>query len=248
MAWSRLLIFTSILVYVHAHGRLVHPPNRASLWRLGYNSPPNYDDDGMNCGGFYRQYSVNRGKCGICGDAYDQKQPRPHELGGTYGIGYIVAHYEAGETINTKVHLSTSHLGFWELRICPDPYHQSQDCFDNGYLLELEDGGTKYYPRKGDGSYDVTFRLPERLTCEHCVLQWQYTAGNNWGFCANGTQGLGCGNQEQFYSCADISIGNSLSSNDIDNNDDVGQDKDVDTVPSKFSALSTIGEEFFQNI
>lgn len=62
MAWSRLLVFTSVLVYVHAHGRLVLPPNRASLWRFGYNSPPNYDDDGMNCGGFYRQYSVNRGK------------------------------------------------------------------------------------------------------------------------------------------------------------------------------------------
>lgn len=45
------------------------------------------------------------------------------------------------------------------------------------------------------------------MICDHCVLQWRYTAGNNWGDCKNGTQGLGCGNQEQFGACSDISIG-----------------------------------------
>lgn len=31
-------------------------------------------------------------------------------------------------------------------------------------------------------------------------------AGNNWGHCENGTSGVGCGPQEEFRSCADITI------------------------------------------
>ena len=36
---------------------------------------------------------------------------------------------------------------------------------------------------------------PHRVSCEQCILQWTYTAGNNWGTCANGTGSLGCGPQ-----------------------------------------------------
>lgn len=42
--------------------------------------------------------------------------------------------------------------------------------------------------------------------CEHCVIQWRYIAGNNWGTCSNGTTGMGCGHQEEFRACADIAI------------------------------------------
>ena len=37
-----------------------------------------------------------------------------------------------------------------------------------------------------------------RLSCSQCILQWTYTAGNNWGVCSNGTGELGCGPQETF--------------------------------------------------
>lgn len=33
-------------------------------------------------------------------------------------------------------------------------------------------------------------------------------SGNNWGNCKNGTYALGCGSQETFKACSDISIGN----------------------------------------
>lgn len=145
-------------------------------------------------------------RCGICGDAYNMPAPRPHELGGVYGDGIIVAHYAPGSLITTTVQLTTSHLGFWEFKLCPDPERNDQECFDN-YVLELEDGGTKYYPTKGSVKYNINYKLPQGLVCEHCVLQWRYTAGNNWGICSNGTQGLGCGNQEQFGACSDIYIG-----------------------------------------
>jgi hypothetical protein len=45
------------------------------------------------------------------------------------------------------------------------------------------------------------------FTCKKCVLQWRYRGGNNWGKCEDGTSALGCGPQEEFRACADISIG-----------------------------------------
>ncbi len=37
-------------------------------------------------------------------------------------------------------------------------------------------------------------------------MQWTYTCGNNWGFCADGSGALGCGPQETFRACADVAI------------------------------------------
>lgn len=146
-------------------------------------------------------------RCGICGDAYNIPAPRPHELGGVFGEGVIVAQYAPGSPITTTVELTASHRGFWEFKICPDPQRNDQECFDNN-VLQLENGDTKYTPSRGSTTYNVNYRLPQGLVCDHCVLQWRYTAGNNWGTCKNGTHGLGCGNQENFLACSDISIGN----------------------------------------
>lgn len=52
------------------------------------------------------------------------------------------------------------------------------------------------------------------LNCNHCVLQWRYIAGNNWGICPGGNGAVGCGPQEEFRACSDIAI------NDNDNNPD----------------------------
>ncbi|XP_037293220.1 uncharacterized protein LOC119188969 [Manduca sexta] len=204
--WRLFLTIASMLVLVAGHGRVIQPTSRASAWRAGFPTKPDYDDDGVNCGGMWHQWSYNKGKCGICGDRYDAKPPRAHELGGTYGEGIIVAHYLPSSVFTVTVHLTTSHKGFWEFKLCPDPHRNDQECFDE-YPLELEEGGTKYYPTRGSVKYDVNYRLPSGLVCDHCVLQWRYTAGNNWGICPNGTGGLGCGNQEQFGACSDVSIG-----------------------------------------
>ncbi|KAM3957899.1 uncharacterized protein ACR2FA_008045 [Aphomia sociella] len=204
--WCALLVLSATVAYVHSHGRVLQPPSRASAWRFGFSTTPNYDDDGLNCGGFSHQWTVNGGKCGICGDRYDDPIPRPHELGGVYGQGVIVENYLPGSIFAATVELTASHRGSWEFKLCPDPKSNEQECFDE-YPLELEDGGTKYTPNSGSSKYEVNYRLPSGLVCDHCVLQWRYTAGNNWGVCNNGTHGLGCGNQEQFLACSDISIG-----------------------------------------
>lgn len=50
------------------------------------------------------------------------------------------------------------------------------------------------------------------LECGNCVIQWRYIAGNNWGMCDNGTGAVGCGPQEEFRACADITIGDQAAS------------------------------------
>jgi len=41
------------------------------------------------------------------------------------------------------------------------------------------------------------------------IFQWTYTAGNNWGICPDGSGALGCGPQETFRACSDITISGS---------------------------------------
>lgn len=61
------------LLEINGHGRLIEPPSRASAWRYGFDTPHNYNDHELYCGGFTRQWVKNEGKCGICGDAWDTK-------------------------------------------------------------------------------------------------------------------------------------------------------------------------------
>ena len=84
----------------HAHGRLLEPPSRASMWRMGFDAPQNFDDDQTYCGWAKLQWTVTNlfwqsiwcacssgwgvqwndygGRCGICGDAWGDF-PREHE-------------------------------------------------------------------------------------------------------------------------------------------------------------------------
>lgn len=67
------IVLCVIFPQVYGHGRLIEPPSRASAWRYGFNTPHNYNDHELYCGGFTRQWVKNEGKCGICGDAWDMK-------------------------------------------------------------------------------------------------------------------------------------------------------------------------------
>ena len=47
-----LVMLVSCIDVVDTHGRLIEPPSRASMWRYGYDSPPDYHDNQLWCGGF----------------------------------------------------------------------------------------------------------------------------------------------------------------------------------------------------
>ncbi|XP_016958859.1 uncharacterized protein LOC108030488 [Drosophila biarmipes] len=214
--WIGLLFATSYsFMSCNGHGRLIEPPSRASAWRFGFPTPPDYNDHELYCGGFTRQWKVNGGKCGECGDAWDVPEPRPHESGGQWGQGLIVRSYLPGSKIKILVELTASHMGYFEFRICPNQ-SAKQFCFDQNVLLILEgypshpiptDLNIRFYPRNGSRIYEIQAQLPD-LTCDQCVLQWRYVAGNNWGICSDGNGAVGCGPQEEFRSCSDIALTN----------------------------------------
>ncbi|XP_040569454.1 uncharacterized protein [Lepeophtheirus salmonis] len=202
-------IFCREFSLIYGHGRLMEPPSRASMWRVGYNSPVDENDNQGYCGGFGVQFNRNNGKCGICGDPWDVF-PRPHEApDGIYANGIITKTYTQGSLIPIIVDLSANHRGHFIFKICPnnnifeDP---SQSCLDK-YPLKTGPATLRYKVKEGlYGLILLYVRLPSRLSCTQCILQWTYVGGNNWGVCSNGTSGMGCGDQEHFRSCADIRI------------------------------------------
>nr|XP_023020670.1 uncharacterized protein LOC111509205 [Leptinotarsa decemlineata]XP_023020671.1 uncharacterized protein LOC111509205 [Leptinotarsa decemlineata]XP_023020673.1 uncharacterized protein LOC111509205 [Leptinotarsa decemlineata]XP_023020674.1 uncharacterized protein LOC111509205 [Leptinotarsa decemlineata] len=206
-----LVVSSTLLSQIDGHGRLIEPPSRSSAWRYGFNTPHNYNDHELFCGGFTRQWVKNEGKCGVCGDPWDSKIPRANEYGGTYGKGIIVRKYPTGNAITIRVELTAFHYGYFEFSICPNYQNTTQECLDQNILQlakpqdNVEHKGVRYFPKDGNKVYEMKYRLPKK-SCEHCVMQWRYVAGNNWGNCPNGTGAVGCGPQEEFRACADITI------------------------------------------
>ena len=84
-----------------------------------------------------------------------------------------------------------------------------------------KDASDKYYISDYiTGLRLVYVHLPASVSCQQCILQWTYTAGNNWGSCRQEAGGevmaasLGCGPQETFRACSDITItGEAVKSN-----------------------------------
>ncbi|CAH1112436.1 unnamed protein product [Psylliodes chrysocephalus] len=206
-----LLVTSIFFTLTNGHGRLIEPPSRASAWRYGFNTPHNYNDHELFCGGFTRQWVKNEGKCGVCGDPWDAKLPRAHEFGGTYGKGIIVRKYQPNGIITIRVEITASHWGYFEFSICPNYKNPTQECLNQNILKILkpqdnvEHNGFRYFPKDGNKVYEMKYKLPKK-SCEHCILQWRYIAGNNWGLCPNNTGAVGCGPQEEFRACADITI------------------------------------------
>jgi hypothetical protein len=46
------LIILSQFIEVLSHGRLIDPPARGTAWRYGFNTPKDYNDMELFCGGF----------------------------------------------------------------------------------------------------------------------------------------------------------------------------------------------------
>lgn len=201
--------FLSLLTVTHTvfgHGMLIDPIQRSSRWRIDSNAPENYDDNELFCGGFTVHEVQNEGKCGLCGDDYALPRPRPNELGGKYGQGVIVQEYLQGETITATGFIAASHKGYFYFELCNFDGHdvEEEECFER---VMLPNGADRYYlPNHNKGEFPVTFELPTDLTCSHCILRWTYVTGNTWGHCDNGTATVGCGPQETFKTCSDISI------------------------------------------
>lgn len=110
------------------------------------------------------------------------RTPRPHDYGGTYGKGVIVRKYAAGATVTIRVELTANHNGYFEFSICPNYKNPSQECLSQNILKlvrpqeDSEHLGYRYFPKDGNKVYEMKYKIPKK-TCEHCILQWRYIAG-----------------------------------------------------------------------
>ncbi|XP_045156416.2 uncharacterized protein LOC123522943 isoform X2 [Mercenaria mercenaria] len=210
--WIYLLI-SVVPDTVNGQGRLLSPPGRSSLWRFGYGTPVNYNDNALTCGGVQHKWEVNNGKCGVCGDPWDS-QPRDNEAGGQYAMDIISGVYKSGTMIEVIADVANANGGgYFEFRLCANNNFTSpvkEECLNKG-LLTLEDGVSTRFENIHTGLNRVILKLPEGLTCDQCVLQWKYRAADQYGCdSSTGTEkkcGFGRGEfQTEYFACADIAI------------------------------------------
>lgn len=149
------------------------------MWRRGFNTPINNDDNGLNCGHIQNHPHSRKINCGVCGDPKSLRRPRPNEHGGTYGLGVIGREYNQGSNIQVIVNITAAHRGRFTFAMCNlDQGQETEQCFEK-YPLKLADGSNTYklplpdYPQ----SHYINLKLPRDLTCNHCVLRWQWIAG-----------------------------------------------------------------------
>lgn len=135
----------------------MNPPSRNGMWRFGFPNPVDVKDNELWCGGvkgnntpFYLAtrgivykisfnvtvlWDVNGGKCGVCGDPWNEPQPRPHEIGGYFANGLLGRRYTPGQVIDIEIELTSNHKGHFELRLCPllgylTANNETDDCFE----------------------------------------------------------------------------------------------------------------------
>lgn len=194
---------------------LLDPPGRSSLWRLGVDGAPiNVNDNALNCGNYTTQWSLNGGKCGECGDAWNEERPRQNDEGGLYGRGIIGQTYTAGQVVRMTVQITANHLGYFIFKLCPKQSAGelvTQECLNSHNLTVIngDNTGLRFLVDQEDPNqmffYPVV-QLPEDVNCENCVIQWTYVTGNSWGNCQPTPAGFLCGQQEWFVNCADVRI------------------------------------------
>ncbi|CAF4209973.1 unnamed protein product [Adineta steineri] len=211
-----LIVFFYCITSTYGHGYLLEPVARSSAWLVDPSFKqcctwPQHNE--MFCGGIGHQWNTNDGKCSICGEAYD-KPVKLFEKGGAMYKGTIVQKYTQGQQIEVKVVLSANHKGYFEFRLCnldASPLADAtQECLDHNLLKIADTDSTKFSDvgKYGSTTINIRVQLPPNVACQHCVFQWKYTAGNNWGTDPiTGQSGGGLGREnETFMGCSDIAI------------------------------------------
>ena len=57
---STYFFIATLFSCVYGHGRIISPPGRSTMWRFGYGTPHNYNDNQLFCGGFFVSISLDR--------------------------------------------------------------------------------------------------------------------------------------------------------------------------------------------
>lgn len=159
----------------------------------------------------------NAGKCGVCGDPYDGD--RLHETGNLMALNESSRNYFPGSSVDLMVEIVANHGGKFKFEICwrdKLEIKETEECFMPLKLSNakgasnLDDNNSDHEynldPNGGTGIYTMSVDLPNNKTCEHCILRWHWKSANNWGVCEDGSEKVGCGFQEIYRNCADVSV------------------------------------------
>ncbi|XP_046357280.2 uncharacterized protein LOC124135775 isoform X1 [Haliotis rufescens] len=151
------------------------------------------------------QWLLNAGRCGHCGDAY--RGPREHERGGKYASDVISRKYTSGQVIDVTIDITANHGGYFQFYLCSQP-RLSEACFREHPLYVVGEGYKhKLRTLRSPLFEKVQLQLPRGTSCDHCVLQWRWNCAQSYGMdWETGIYCKGCGQQEQFWNCADIAI------------------------------------------
>ena len=58
-------------------------------------------------------------ECAVCGDKMDLPAPRPHEIGGEFGGGFVVRTYSQGDLLPLVIQFTRQRTFVISVRICP---------------------------------------------------------------------------------------------------------------------------------
>jgi hypothetical protein len=180
-----LVAVAASVVGAWCHGMMIEPKAR----NVVHNS--NYCPHCLAAGGPGVTYAGCRkwpnALHGVGGDPHTG--PLDHEAGGKFATKVITGRYVQGQVIKIKINIEAPHGGRFSFGVCPVPDGASdaqeraivtQKCIDANQLTNVEDG-TKYwwFGKKPAGTYEMSFRLPPRVSGKRCVLQWHYESGNS---------------------------------------------------------------------
>lgn len=203
-------------IRVSGHGRLNLPASRVSAFRHGFNTPPHWSDMETHCGGAHFD-KMTPSTCNICGG---RPGTRSLMAPGKYGTGTITGEYRSGGTIKLKYQGTASHCGYYIVKLCKNNNPKKDICtqadFDRLILkvkgpgvnrgIQFSDGANTYPYGACSGGHRDTWevKIPNDVSCDHCILQVDWKAGNQ-GRCISDTD-CPAKRQEHFVTCSDIRI------------------------------------------
>ena len=116
------------MVWVSSHGQLWKPASRNTAWRVGFNTPADYNDMETHCGGAHFDALTPR-TCNICGGRPGSSK----NVRDRYATGTITGEYRSGGTIALKYKATANHKGYFLVKLCVSNTPKDvppQSCFD----------------------------------------------------------------------------------------------------------------------
>lgn len=125
-------------------------------------------------------------------------------------LNITTRNYFPGSSVDLMIEIVANHGGAFTFEMCwRGDWNtiETEECFEELQVSGKEEGETyQLDPASGTGLFSMSVDLPNNKTCDRCILRWHWRSANNWGVCDDGTERVGCGHQEVYRNCADVSV------------------------------------------